>query len=170
MADSANINAVAAATLIVLVMAKKRRRKRERKIWVREWIKNRPSHGAYHHLLKELQLGDQVSYKHFLRMDVGSFESLLSNVRPMITYKDTHFRKAIPPGERLALTLRFLATGKFLAVTLKPALMQFFNLIGESYSSLQYLYRIPSQTIGKIVIETCKAIVETHKDYLKVTG
>ena len=53
--------------------------------------KNYPSQGAYHHLLKELQLGDQVSYKHFIRMDVGSFESLLSNVGPMITYKDKHF-------------------------------------------------------------------------------
>ena len=101
-------------------------------------------------------------------MDVGSFKFLLSNVRSMITYKDTHFRKAISPGERLALTLQFQATGKFLSVTLNPALMRFFNLVSESYSSLQYLYPIPSQSIGKIVIQTC--IVETHKDYLKVTS
>ena len=38
----------------------------------------------------------------------------------------------------------------------------------ESYSSLQYLYRISSQTIGKIVFETCSVIVEVLRDYLKV--
>ena len=92
-------------------MARKRKRRRSRKIWTREWIKNRPTQGVYHHLLKELQLGDQIliSTSHFLRMDLDSFESLLGSVRPMKTYRDTHLRKA---GERLALTLRFLATGE----------------------------------------------------------
>ena len=40
--------------------------------------------------------------------------------------------------------------------------------LGETYASLQYLYRIPAQTIGKIVPETCEAIAEVLKNYLQV--
>ena len=40
--------------------------------------------------------------------------------------------------------------------------------LGETYSSLQYLYRIPAQTIGKIVPETCEAIAEVLKNHLQV--
>jgi hypothetical protein len=39
---------------------------------------------------------------------------------------------------------------------------------GETYESLQYLYRIPSQTIGKIVPETCAAIIDGLSEYMKV--
>ena len=56
MADSTY--AGACGVVIAVIMAKRRRRRRNRTIWVRDWIKNRPSHGAYHHLLKELQLSD----------------------------------------------------------------------------------------------------------------
>ena len=59
--------------------------------------------------MQELRLTDKQSYKNFLRMDVAAFEDLLSKVGPLITYRDTHLRKAISPGERL---VRFLATGK----------------------------------------------------------
>lgn len=53
-------------------------------------------------------------------------------------------------GERLAVTLRFLASG-------------------GSYASLPYLFRIPVYTILKIVPETCKAMYRTLKqEYLKV--
>ena len=41
--------------------------------------------------------------------------------------------------------------------------------VGETFESLQYLYRIPSQTIGKIVPETCAAIIAGLSDnHLKV--
>ena len=44
-----------------------------------------------------------------------------------------------------------------------------FNILGESFASLRYLYRIPSQTIGKIVQETCQAIVDVlSTEFLKV--
>ena len=41
-------------------------------------------------------------------------------------------------------------------------------LLGESYTSLQCLYRITRQTFGKIVPETCSVICEVLKDYMKV--
>ena len=40
---------------------------------------------------------------------------------------------------------------------------------GESFTSLQYLYRIGRTTIGEIVNETCVAIISSlQQDYMKV--
>ena len=44
-------------------------------------------------------------------------------------------------------------------------------ILGETFESLQYLYRIPSQTIGSIVPETCSAIVEVlQEEYMNVNN
>ena len=40
---------------------------------------------------------------------------------------------------------------------------------GETFTSLQYLYRIPRQTISMIVQQTCLALIQVlTTDYLKV--
>jgi hypothetical protein len=58
-------------------------------------------------------------------------------------------REAIPGGQRLALTLRFLATG-------------------ESYASLHYQFRVSVPSICRIVPEVCDVICNTLKSgYLK---
>ena len=88
----------------------RRRRRRNRKSWV-DWISKRVQLGAYHKLVQELRMCDPQSYHHFLGMDVTTFDYLLRLVATLITLKDTFIRKAIPPAERLVLTLRFLATG-----------------------------------------------------------
>ena len=84
-----------------------------RRYWVRPWINRRDTYGAYHALLKELSNEDQKGYKNFLRMDLNSFNELLHLVEPHIKKQDSLMRKPISPAERLALTLRFLATGNF---------------------------------------------------------
>ena len=55
---------------------------------------------------------DVSSYCNFLRMSASTFEELLNKVAPLITHQDTVMRQATPAGERLALTLQFIATGK----------------------------------------------------------
>ena len=109
---------------------------------------------------------DTSSYCNFLRMDSSSFEELLTAVAPLIAKSDTVFRDAIPPGERLSVTLRFLATGNNNALNV----LLCNTCIGESFESLKFLYRISAQSIGKIVPETCKAVIEVLCDkYMKVS-
>ena len=64
---------------------------------------------------------------------------------PLIEKKETNMRQPIPPGERLAVTLRFLATG-------------------EKFSSLQYQFRISVPSLSVIIPEVCQAIFQVLKD------
>ncbi|XP_046555925.1 putative nuclease HARBI1 [Haliotis rubra] len=57
-------------------------------------------------------------------MDKVNFDILLEKNSPYIEKKCTPMRNSIPVGEKLALTLRYLASG-------------------DSYSSLEFLYRVP---------------------------
>ena len=106
----------AAVVLVVAILAKRLRKrrlsKRKHRFWVRKWLQNREKLGAYHQLLQELRSLDTSSYRNFLRMDSTSFEELLRKVGPKISLQNTVMRDAIPAGERLAVTLRFLATGE----------------------------------------------------------
>lgn len=126
--------------------------KKARYAWVSPWIRSRNTEGCYHKLLKEfLEVEQQTQYyENFLGMNDASFQYLLKLVAPHITKQDTIMRKAISAGERLAVTLRFLASG-------------------NDYHSLGRLFRIPHNTISNIVPEVCDAIYTALKNtYLKV--
>ena len=56
-------------------------------------------------------MSDNRSFHELLRMNVATFEYVVEQVRPLIERQDTQFRKCIPVEERVAITLRFLATG-----------------------------------------------------------
>ena len=85
----------------------------------------------------------------YLRMSPERYGHLLRLVSPLIKKQDTNLRKAILAGERLAVTLRFLASG-------------------ESQQSLSFAYRIGKSTLSRILRETCDAIFSVLKDpYLK---
>jgi hypothetical protein len=82
-------------------------------------------------------------------MNNSDFENILSMIAPKIIKKDTSFRKAIPVSQRLAVTLRFLASG-------------------DSYTSLGYLLKISKQAISYIVPEVCDALIVALQNYVKV--
>jgi hypothetical protein len=90
------------------------KKKRNRTCWVKEWILRRDQYGAYTNLLNELRMEDPGQLKNFIRMSAIDLEELLINVGPKITRQDTRLRLSITPGERLIVTLRFLATGKLI--------------------------------------------------------
>lgn len=126
---------------------------RHRSVWVRKWLKERETEGAYAKLLKELRNGDsgeQKLFQDFLRMSSAEFEELLQLVKPLIEKQETKFRTAISAGERLALTLHYLATG-------------------QSFRSLQFVFRLPQCTISIIIPSVLDAIWSVLKDtYVRV--
>lgn len=126
------------------------RRRRKRSVWVRDWVRRRNELGCYVQLLRELENEVPTLYKNFLRMNIADFNNLLEMVSPLIKKEDSNMREAISPGERLALTLRFLATG-------------------DSFMSLQYLFRIPQSTISTIIPDVCDAIYKVlMPEFMKV--
>ena len=85
------------------------------------------------------------------RMDVSDFEYILKHISDLISPKE-RLGGTIPieSDERLALTLRYLATG-------------------ESFQSLSFQYRISLNTVSYIVKGCCKAIVDhLTPDFIKV--
>lgn len=66
--------------------------------------------------MKELRDEDPKLYTNFVRMASDDFDFLLSLVSPLISKQNTPLRKSISAGERLAVTLRFLATGNLFII------------------------------------------------------
>nr|CAH7733877.1 unnamed protein product [Callosobruchus chinensis] len=93
---------------------------------------------------------DSSHLKNFTRMTAEDFVRLIILVGPKISKMDTKFRKAIPVQDRLAITLRFLATG-------------------DSFTSLQYLFNVSKQRTSIIIEETCNALIQALKEQIKVT-
>ena len=85
----------------------------ERSIWSKKWIKRRQFKmaGSFQ-MLKEFMREDRTQFKNYVRVDVQTFKCLVKQLHPYISKKNTNYRKCISVAERLALTLRFLATGK----------------------------------------------------------
>lgn len=86
----------------------------------------------------------------FMRMITNDFEYLESLIGPKIERMNTNMREPITVKERLVISLRFLATG-------------------DSYTSLQYLFRISKNSISLIVKGACGTINEALQDYVKVS-
>jgi len=51
-------------------------------------------------------------------MTSDMFEDLVEKLTPLIKRQNTHLRESISPAERLAVTLRHLATGLFYGTSL----------------------------------------------------
>lgn len=106
--DNILLGAVTAVTTLLLGRRPARKKKR---VWARGWLLERPRFGAYSQLLQELFCEDQNEAKRFLRLSQDSFDEVLERVRGRITKQHTRMRRAIEPGERLAITLRYLGSG-----------------------------------------------------------
>uniref|UniRef100_A0A182VSN9 DUF8040 domain-containing protein n=1 Tax=Anopheles minimus TaxID=112268 RepID=A0A182VSN9_9DIPT len=97
-------------------------------------------------VLAEEQLDQTI--KSYIRMTETEFYHLLSLLENKIYRMDTVMRKAISVKERLAITLRFLASG-------------------DSFASLHYLFHISKASISGIVREVCDAIIEALEEYVQ---
>lgn len=88
------------------------RRRKPRSCWIRNWISERDQYGVWETLIPQLAREDQRSFKKLLRVNPALFMELLGRVSPFIRRQHTWLRVPLGPGLRLAITLRYLATGK----------------------------------------------------------
>ncbi len=101
-------------------------------------------------MLVDLRRQPSGRFENFSRMSLTDFERLLHLVGPHIAKKDTVMRECIPTQERLAIALRFYATG-------------------DSYASLSYLFKVSKQTISRCVDAVSLAIIQELKAEVKVS-
>jgi hypothetical protein len=121
----------------------KTKKKKTRRVWVKPWLLRKPLYGHYENLMPDLILEDVSGYRNFMRLDPDTFQEILAKMGPKIQNENTFWRRAMEPGIKLAITLRYLATG-------------------NSYKSLQYGFRVVHSTISILVIEVCEAITKEY--------
>jgi hypothetical protein len=141
--------AIACGALYIFFGTEEGSKKTKRK-WIKNWRQDRDLYG-HMPLLRELRENEPDDFKNYLRMDNLTFEYILNLVSPYISKQDTVMRKCITAEERLAASLRFLATGR-------------------SLQDLKFSTSISAPALCRIIPETCWAIYTALKeDFLKVS-
>ena len=120
-------------------------RRAPRSVWVKPWLVRRPLFGLYENLLQELNREDHRAYKNFIRVPPELFMDILHRVGPRIRKNHTNFRPPLEPGLKIAITLRYLASG-------------------NTYKSLSYGFRVAHNTISLFIPQTCEAIIQEYSE------
>ena len=106
-----HILSVLIISLVALVKIRQvQPRQRNRQTWIRTILQKREDEGAYKLLIPKLIANDN-QFKNYFRMTKDSFALLLSMIEPDISKHNTKYRRSISGSERLAVTLRYLASG-----------------------------------------------------------
>ena len=92
------------------------------------WIFQREERGCYKTLLDELITTDIPGYQNFIRIPPAFFYLIEERIFNRLNKSQTNFTKPVEVGLKLAVTLRRLSTG-------------------ETYTSLQYHWRLGRTTI-----------------------
>ncbi|GFX43857.1 putative nuclease HARBI1 [Trichonephila clavipes] len=125
-------------------------KRKKRKVWEKPWVGRRTEYGASHTLLKELKNEDHTAYRNMLRITGEQFDVLLEMVRGKLSKQDTAMRMAIPVTTKLEITLRYLATG-------------------DSFKSLEYLFRVPETTISRFLPHVLTEICCVLRPFINVS-
>ena len=120
---------------------------RHRRYRFRPWLTwaEHVEDGQYTRLMPRLQLDDPMAYQKFIRMPPELFQELEQRITAELQRDRTWMRDPLRQGVKLAVTLRLLATG-------------------DSYTTLQYAFRVASSTINKFVPEVGDAIIRAYWD------
>ncbi|GFX47773.1 putative nuclease HARBI1 [Trichonephila clavipes] len=124
-------------------------KRKKRKVWVKPWVGRRTEYGASHTLLKELKNEDHTAYRNMLRITGEQFDELLKWFAESCQSRDTTMRMAIPVTTKLEITLRYLATG-------------------DSFKSLEYLFRVPETTISRFLPHVLTEICCVLRPFINV--
>ena len=87
-------------------------RRKPQNPWVMPWLLQREERGCYRTLLDELITTDIPGYRNFTRMEPAFFALIEERINPHLRKSETNFRKSLPVGLKLAVTLRHLSTGE----------------------------------------------------------
>lgn len=140
---------IAAAILLTIIAKRRRNRLLQKRIWSRRWLQRREFENTAINFVHNLRREGTEEFKRYFRMTVEEFDILLEKVTPAIQKRDTQMRKSITPEVRLAICLRYLASG-------------------DSFRSLMLLFKVAHNTISGIVSTTCQAIyLALADDYFK---
>jgi hypothetical protein len=96
----------------ILLMRRKKRPKYAKGFWTQRFFNDGVQHGQSP--LHELNIEDGSEFRNFVRMTKSDFEVLLQRIGPIIQRKDTKYHEAISASIRLAVMLRYLASGPIL--------------------------------------------------------
>ena len=90
---------------ICALLLRFQKKRRERKYWVHPIVSRRLFDGQFYKLFMCLREHRKKFFNYF-RMSVNSFDTLLRLIGHRITYSNMNMLLAVPPEERLAVTLR----------------------------------------------------------------
>lgn len=137
-----------ACAIIIIALLLKKRVKRKRLI--KTWLQKR-EHYTHLNLLNEIrQHDDEEDFQNYYRMKEACYEHLLQMIKPYLEKQDTCMRKAITAEERLAVTLRYLATGR--------------NIKDLKYSAI-----MSPAAISQSIIQTCEVLIYVLQSYIRVS-
>lgn len=101
--------------------------------------------GQFVLLMDHLRVHDAASFKNMTRLTPDKFFAVCDRLEPRIKKQHTFFREPLEPALRLAVALRYYASG-------------------DKYISLEYNWLVAHNTVGKIVNEVSEAIIAEYAD------
>ena len=90
----------------------RQRPRRRHNMWVRPWLLQREEGGGYHNIMVALYATDIQGFTNYMRMTPEFFEMIKTRLEPRLARQATNCRAPISVGEKLALTIRYLANGE----------------------------------------------------------
>ena len=123
------------------------RQRRHRRYRFRPWPTRAEfkEEGQYSRPMPMHHLDDPMAYRNFIHMPPELYQKLEQRITAEFQRDRILMKDPVSPGVKLAVTLRHLATG-------------------DSYTTLQYAFRVDSLTIEKFVPEVCDAITRAYRD------
>ena len=101
----------ASILLLLLNRRRQRRQRRDRRWYVRPLNTTRDQDGEFVSLVLPMRSLDEERHFQYFRMSAPKFDDLVSRVIPYLPDSHQNHRNPIGASQRLAVTLRYLATG-----------------------------------------------------------
>jgi hypothetical protein len=121
--SSSDEDLIICSAAFIVMSSEARRKKRKWRWWIKTLLKQ---HGGLS-LLANLSMEDGRGFRNLTRMTASDFELLMTIIGSKVSRQNSNYRKSITVNERLAVTLRFLATE-------------------DSYQNLMYFFKISKQS------------------------